>query len=61
MYYTNLELSKKLGGGSHRSKMPNDIVMIRDTDSCNRARLNRQMVLNVKHTRERRSMDKCLR
>ena len=40
--------------------MPNDIVMIRDTDNCNRARFNRRMVLNVKHTRERRSKDKCL-
>ena len=60
MYYTNIELSKKLGGGSRRSKKPIDVAMIRDTNSCNRERLNRRMVLNVKHTRERNSNDKCL-
>ena len=61
MYYTNIELSKKFGGRSHRTKKPNDIAMIHDTDSCNRARLNRRMVLNLKHTMERSSNDKCLR
>ena len=61
MYYTNIELSKKFGGRSHRSKKPNDIAMIHDTNSCNRARLNRLMVLNVKRTRERNSNDKCLK
>ena len=61
MYYTNIELSKKFGGGSHRSKKPNDIAMIHDTDSCNRKRLNRRMVLNLNRTRESSSNDKCLR
>ena len=60
MYYTNIELSKKLGGGSDKSKKPNDVAMIHDTNSCNRATLNRRMVLNVKHTTERNSNDKCL-
>ena len=54
MYYTNIELSKKLGGGSHRSKMPNHIAMIHDTNSCNGARINRGMVLHLKQTMERR-------
>ena len=48
MYYTNIELSKKLGGGSHRSKKPNDIAMIHDSYSCNRASLNWRTVLNLK-------------
>ena len=61
MYYTNIELSKKFGGGSHRSKKPNDIAMIHDTDSCNRKKLNRRMVLNLNRTRESSSNDKCLR
>ena len=60
MYYTNIELSKKFGGGSHWSKKPNDIAMIHDTNSCNRARLNRRMVLNRNHTQESSSNDKCL-
>ena len=47
MYYTNIVSSKKFGGGSHRSKKHIDIAMIHDTDSCKRARLNRQMVLNL--------------
>ena len=51
MYYTNIELSKKLGGGSHRSEKPNDIGMIHDTYSCNRASLNRRMVLNLKQSK----------
>ena len=41
MNYTNIELSKKLGCGSHRSKKPNDIAMIHDTYSCSRTSLNR--------------------
>ena len=60
IYYTNIESSKKFGGESHRSKKPNDIAMIHDTDSCNKARLNRQMVLNLNHTWESSSNDKCL-
>ena len=60
MYYTNIELSKKFGGGSHWSKKPNDIAMIHDTNSCNRARLNRRMVLNRNRTQESSSNDKCL-
>ena len=61
MYSTNVESSKKSGGGSHRSKKPTDIEMIHDTSSYNRARLNRRMVLNLNHTQESSSNDKCLR
>ena len=61
MYYTNIELSEKLGGRSGRSKMPNHIAMIHDTDSCNRARINRGMVLNLKHAMEKSLNDKYLR
>ena len=50
MYYTNIELSKTFGGGTDRSKTPNHIAMIRDIDSCNRARIKKGMVLNLKHT-----------
>uniref|UniRef100_A0A7N2R8Q8 Uncharacterized protein n=1 Tax=Quercus lobata TaxID=97700 RepID=A0A7N2R8Q8_QUELO len=32
MYSTNIESSKKFGGGSHRSKKPDDISMTHDTD-----------------------------
>ena len=41
MYSTNVESSKKSGGGSHRSKKLDDISMTHDTDSCKRAILNR--------------------
>ena len=61
MYNTNIELSKKLGAGSDRRKKPNHIAMTHDIDNCDRARLNRRIVLNLKHTRERSSNDKCLR
>ena len=40
MYSTNIESSKKFGGGSHRSKKPDDISMTHDTDGCKRAILN---------------------
>ena len=61
MYSTNIQSSKKFGGGIHRSKKPTDIAMIHETYNCNRARLNRRMILNLNHTRESSKNAQCLR
>ena len=61
MHSTNIVSSKKFGGGSHRSKKHKDIAMIHDTNSCKRARHNRQMVLNLNRTWESSSNAQCLR
>ena len=61
MHSINIVSLKKFGGGSHRSKKDKDIAMIHDTDSCQRARLNKRMVFNLNCTRESSSNAQCLR
>ena len=61
MYSTNIQLSKKFGGGIDKSKKPNDIAMTHETYNCNRARLNRRVVLNLNRTRESSKNAQCLR